>query len=94
MFASPCTETIHSSKPLPFPLQRGAFRRELESLTDQVKQLKIQVDEAEAARRLADKEQEDLLVLLEDVTEKRKLDKAKLRELGAEVSEDEDDDEE
>ncbi|KAN0062668.1 Vesicle-mediated ER to Golgi transport protein [Thecaphora frezii] len=39
------------------------------------------------------KENEDLLVLLEEVTGKRRRDKARLREVGCEVSEDEDEDE-
>ncbi|KAJ1025189.1 hypothetical protein NDA16_002694 [Ustilago loliicola] len=40
------------------------------------------------------KENEDLLVLLEELTQKRKKDKAKLREKGEEVSDDDDDDDE
>lgn len=39
-----------------------------------------------------EKEQEDLLVLLDEVSAKRKQDKARLREAGLEVSEDEGDD--
>lgn len=39
-------------------------------------------------------ENEDLLVLLDDITQKRKRDKALLRELGREVSDDDDDDDE
>jgi hypothetical protein len=41
-----------------------------------------------------EKEQEDLLVLLDEVTNKRKSDKAKMRAAGLEVSEDEDDEDE
>jgi hypothetical protein len=41
----------------------------------------------------AEKEQEDLLVLLEELSSKRKGDKVKMREAGLEVSEDEEDDE-
>lgn len=40
-----------------------------------------------------EKEQEDLLVLLDEVTNKRKSDKAKMRNAGLEVSDDEDDEE-
>jgi len=36
-----------------------------------------------------EKEQEDLLVLLDEVTSKRRKDKARLKEAGLEVSEDE-----
>jgi hypothetical protein len=39
-----------------------------------------------------EKEQEDLLVLLDEVTSKRRKDKARLRDTGHEVSEDEGDD--
>lgn len=39
-----------------------------------------------------EKEQEDLLVLLDEVTSKRRRDKARLRDAGHEVSEDEHDD--
>ena len=41
-----------------------------------------------------EKEQEDLLVLLDEVSAKRKDYKARLRRVGEEVSEDEDEDEE
>lgn len=41
-----------------------------------------------------EKEQEDLLVLLDEMSGKRKAYKARLRQAGEEVSEDEDDDEE
>lgn len=44
-------------------------------------------------RKEVEKEQEDLLVLLDEVTNKRKSDKAKLRNAGLEVSDDEDDEE-
>jgi hypothetical protein len=40
-----------------------------------------------------EKEQEDLLVLLDEVSSKRKQDKEKMRQAGLEVSEDEADDE-
>ena len=39
-----------------------------------------------------EKEQEDLLVLLDEVANKRKRDKARLKDAGHEVSEDENDD--
>lgn len=40
-----------------------------------------------------EKEQEDLLVLLDEMSSKRKKDKARLREAGLDVSEDEAEDE-
>lgn len=40
-----------------------------------------------------EKEQEDLLVFLEELSEKRKRDKAKMRTAGLDVSEDEGDEE-
>ena len=49
--------------------------------------------EAERAKRAeVEKEQEDLLVLLDELTGKRTKDKQRMREQGMEVSEDEDDD--
>jgi intracellular protein transport protein USO1 len=48
---------------------------------------------AERNKRLeVEKEQEDLLVLLDELNSKRRNDKAKMKEKGIEVSEDEGDD--
>ena len=48
--------------------------------------------EAERAKRAeVEKEQEDLLVLLDELSGKRTRDKERMRERGMEVSEDEDD---
>jgi hypothetical protein len=48
---------------------------------------------AERAKRAeVEKEQEDLLVLLDELSGKRTRDKQRMREQGMEVSEDEDDD--
>ena len=57
--------------------------------------LKEQLSASEEKRKDVEKEQEDLLVLLDEVTSKRRKDKARLRDAGLEVSEDEteDDDE-
>ncbi|SNX84002.1 related to transport protein USO1 [Melanopsichium pennsylvanicum] len=55
------------------------------SSTEELEKLKKEKEEIS-------KENEDLLVLLEELTQKRKKDKAKLREKGEQVSEDEDDD--
>ena len=50
--------------------------------------------EAERAKRAeVEKEQEDLLVLLDELSGKRTRDKQRMREQGMEVSEDEDEDE-
>lgn len=43
----------------------------------------------EEKQKVIEKEQEDLLVLLDEVTTKRKRDKTRLKEAGLEVSEDE-----
>ncbi|KAF8161360.1 p115 like vesicle tethering protein [Crassisporium funariophilum] len=71
---------------------------QLVDLQTQIVSLKSQLDASEEKRKDVEKEQEDLLVLLDEVTAKRRKDKARLREAGLEVSEDEaeddDDDEE
>ncbi|KAI0350605.1 hypothetical protein OH77DRAFT_1430779 [Trametes cingulata] len=68
---------------------------EIETLRAQVNTLTEQVSSAEEKRRDVEKEQEDLLVLLDELNSKRRRDKARMREAGLEVSEDEaeDDDE-
>jgi hypothetical protein len=68
---------------------------QLAELEKQVVSLKEQLGASEGKRKDVEKEQEDLLVLLDEVTSKRRKDKARLREAGLEVSEDEaeDDDE-
>ncbi|KAL8283699.1 hypothetical protein RQP46_005494 [Phenoliferia psychrophenolica] len=73
--------------------ERGAFRNEVAKLTEQVVALQSEVTEARGDKQLADKEQEDLLVLLEELSAKRKADKARMREAQLEVSDDEEDDE-
>jgi hypothetical protein len=54
--------------------------------------LKLEVATSENTRKDVEKEQEDLLVLLDEVTSKRRKDKARMKEVGLEVSEDEADD--
>lgn len=49
----------------------------------------MRLSEFEQKQKDLEKEQEDLLVLLDEVTNKRKHDKTRLREAGLEVSEDE-----
>ncbi|KDR75604.1 hypothetical protein GALMADRAFT_140233 [Galerina marginata CBS 339.88] len=58
-------------------------------LQKQVESLQSQLTTSEGKRKDVEKEQEDLLVLLDEVTGKRKKDKARLREAGLEVSDDE-----
>lgn len=53
-----------------------------------------ELSQSEEKRKEVEKEQEDLLVLLDEVSSKRKKDKVRLREAGAEVSDDEGDDDE
>lgn len=55
--------------------------------------LQSQLETSEEKRKDVEKEQEDLLVLLDEVTSKRRKDKARLREANLEVSEDEAEDE-
>jgi intracellular protein transport protein USO1 len=62
---------------------------QLADLESQVKLLQSQVETSEEKRKDVEKEQEDLLVLLDEVTSKRRKDKARLREANLEVSEDE-----
>lgn len=59
-------------------------------LKAEVASLSSKLEASEIKQKDTEKEQEDLLVLLDEVTTKRKKDKAKLRDLGQEVSEDED----
>jgi len=56
--------------------------------------LKEQLGASEEKRKDVEKEQEDLLVLLDEVTSKRRKEKARLREAGLEVSDDEAEDDE
>ena len=51
--------------------------------------MQSQLKASEDKRKDVEKEQEDLLVLLDEVTSKRRKDKARLKEAGLEVSEDE-----
>ncbi|KAF7362494.1 hypothetical protein MVEN_00597100 [Mycena venus] len=62
---------------------------ELKTLRDQVASLSSQLETSEGKRKEVEKEQEDLLVLLDEVSAKRKTDKARLAAAGLDVSEDE-----
>ncbi|KAF9075502.1 p115 like vesicle tethering protein [Rhodocollybia butyracea] len=67
---------------------------EIDALKSQVESLRLALRVTEEKQKETEKEQEDLLVLLDEVSVKRKRDKAKMREAGLEVSEDEADEEE
>lgn len=69
---------------------------EVSKLQTQISSLSSALQSSEEKRKDTEKEQEDLLVLLDEVTSKRKQDKDRLRDAGLEVSDDEgeDDDDE
>lgn len=66
--------------------------QEISRLVERISSLESDIEAANTKKAEAEKEQEDLLVLLEEISSKRKADKAKMREAGWEVSDDEDDD--
>ncbi|BGO92969.1 hypothetical protein NBRC10512_004190 [Rhodotorula toruloides] len=70
--------------------ERAAVEAEFASLSDSIVSLRSQLEEARQAKEEADREQEDLLVLLEELSEKRRRDKKRMRKAGLDVSEDED----
>jgi hypothetical protein len=63
-------------------------------LQKQISELSAQISELQEKKKEQEKEQEDLLVFLEEMSEKRKRDKAAMRAAGLDVSEDEGGDEE
>ncbi|KIK60771.1 hypothetical protein GYMLUDRAFT_200101 [Collybiopsis luxurians FD-317 M1] len=67
---------------------------EIAALKSQVESLRAALQVSEEKQKETEKEQEDLLVLLDEVTGKRRKDKAKMKEAGLEVSEDEGDEDE
>jgi intracellular protein transport protein USO1 len=62
---------------------------QIEALAKQLENIKIEAKEADERRKETEKEQEDLLVLLDELNAKRRRDKIRMREKGMEVSEDE-----
>jgi hypothetical protein len=68
------------------------IRRQLADSEARNAQLKADLQASEDTKREVEKEQEDLLVLLDDMSTKRKRDKQRMREAGMDVSEDEADD--
>jgi hypothetical protein len=63
------------------------------ALEAQLAAARLDVDAAQERARETEKEQEDLLVLLDELNSKRRRDKARMREAGLDVSEDEGEDE-
>ncbi|KAH7912734.1 p115 like vesicle tethering protein [Hygrophoropsis aurantiaca] len=61
---------------------------QLNDLQSQITGLKTELKESEEKRKDVEKEQEDLLVLLDEMSTKRRKDKAHMRAAGLEVSED------
>ncbi|OCH89444.1 hypothetical protein OBBRIDRAFT_794308 [Obba rivulosa] len=69
----------------------SATAQERETLHEQIASLSTELQEAQEKSREVEKEQEDLLVLLDELNVKRRRDKARMREAGLDVSEDEGD---
>ena len=69
------------------------MNNQITTLSERVTELSSEVDAEKARAKDVEKEQEDLLVLLEELNVKRRADKVKMREKGMEVSEDEEEDE-
>ncbi|GAA6035143.1 hypothetical protein JCM8097_006386 [Rhodosporidiobolus ruineniae] len=74
--------------------ERNAVQQEVASLSDTIVSMRDQIESLTAAKDDMEREQEDLLVLLEDLSAKRRADKRKLRGMGQQVSEDEEDEDE
>lgn len=72
----------------------SAHSSQLATLRDQVASLTSELKSSEDKRQEVEKEQDDLLVLLDEVSSKRRKDKDRLREAGLDVSEDEGGDDE
>lgn len=68
-------------------------RQALDELQSKFSALQLAYDADVEKRKDVEKEQEDLLVLLDELNGKRSRDKQRMREVGMEVSEDEADDE-
>lgn len=72
--------------------QVDKLEKEAKEKDDKLKTLQDELDQEKKAREEDGKEHEDLLVLLEELSTKRKRDKAKMKEKGMDVSEGEDED--
>ncbi|QRW12917.1 transporter Uso1, related protein [Ceratobasidium sp. AG-Ba] len=73
--------------------ERESHNTQIASLTEKVNEATSELDKVRAQKAEAEKEQEDVLVFLEELSAKRKRDKAKMKQAGLEVSEDEGEDE-
>ncbi|KAJ1306045.1 hypothetical protein OPQ81_010758 [Rhizoctonia solani] len=70
--------------------ERESHASQIAALTEKVTETTTELDKVRAQKADSEKEQEDLLVFLEELSSKRKRDKARMREKGMDVSEDED----
>ena len=73
-------------------LQANRLRTELSETKSQLEETKAQLRASEEKRQEVEKEQEDLLVLLDELNAKRRRDKQLMRTAGVDVSEDEEED--
>jgi len=73
--------------------EKKTLEAQVSSLSARAQQLEVELQESNEKRKDGEKEQEDLLVFLEELSGKRRRDKQRMRESGLEVSEDEGDDE-
>ncbi|KAA1476980.1 hypothetical protein DENSPDRAFT_874965 [Dentipellis sp. KUC8613] len=78
----------------PPPAPAAAPAPVVDTSAEELAELRAALDAERTRRAEVEKEQEDLLVLLDEVSSKRARDKGRMREAGLEVSEDEDEDEE
>ncbi|ELU42002.1 transporter [Rhizoctonia solani AG-1 IA] len=69
---------------------RESHASQIAALTEKVAETTTELDKVRAQKADSEKEQEDLLVFLEELSSKRKKDKARMKEKGMDVSEDED----
>ncbi|CAE6417937.1 hypothetical protein ACGC1H_005127 [Rhizoctonia solani] len=70
--------------------ERESHASQIAALTEKVNETTSELDKVRAQKGDSEKEQEDLLVFLEELSSKRKKDKARMKEKGMEVSDDED----
>ncbi|CAE6494938.1 unnamed protein product, partial [Rhizoctonia solani] len=70
--------------------ERESHASQIAVLTEKVNETTSELDKVRAQKGDSEKEQEDLLVFLEELSAKRKKDKVRMKERGLEVSEDED----
>ena len=81
-FSSSRAHMLSRSLTIIVPEQQDALRAQVASLSEQLKT-------SDERKRDVEKEQEDLLVLLDELNSKRRRDKERMRQAGMDVSEDE-----